>query len=215
MRPTPLLLLAGLALGLTLGCGGGRTSPAAAAPAPPAATGFAYTDPAGTGWRLVRHGSSTATRLVLELVGPAGLRTRGAGFNLRGPEGVRFGRFADGAGVEDTGVYELLNQDPSGDPLEPKLLAAGVKPGGVLTVGIFQKDRRLTAKDSGTALCRVVLEFDPGARVPTGTELPLAVLKARYIPEDLGAFSVHPTLEMAAKAHTRDFPLALGTLRAQ
>ena len=214
MRTLFSLIGAGLLLGLGLGCGGGAAATTTAAP-PAAATGFTYTDPTGTGWRLVRNPASTRTRLVLDLVGPSGLMTRGAAFNLRAPQGIRFGRFADGLGVEDAGVYELLNQDTTGDPLEPVLKGAGVKAGNVLTVGLFQKDRRLSAKDSGGPLFRVALEFDATAKVNAGGVLPLTALKARYIAEDIGAFSVNPTVEMAAKAHTQDFSLAVGTLRAE
>lgn len=212
MRTLLSLLGAGLLLGLGLACGGGADAPPASTPA---ASGFTYTDPAAGGWRLVRNPTSTPTRLVLDLVGPAGLKSRGAAFNLQAPVGVRFGRFADGSGVQDGGVYELLSKDTTGDPLEPKLMTAGLKPGNVLTVGLFQKDRRLEAKDSGAPLFRIALEFDPAAKIAAGAQLPLVVLKARCIAEDIGAFNVNPTLEMAAKAHAQDFSLAVGRLRAE
>jgi len=210
MRPThralaPLtLLLAALA-----GCSGSGGTAAQA-------TGLEYADPGGAGWRLVRDPASTSTRLVLDLVGPAGLMTRGAGFNLRAPAGVRFRSFeSSGFPIEDAGVYELLSTDGTGDPLEPRLLAGGVKPGNLLTVGIFQKDRRASAKDSGAPLARIALELDGAAGLHAGDALALQVTKARYSPEDIGAFSPDPTQEMADKGKALDFTLAVGTLHAR
>ncbi|HTL98550.1 MAG TPA: hypothetical protein VL181_07080 [Holophagaceae bacterium] len=220
MRKSPLLLSLVL-LGSALACGGGAGGSQASATAP--ATRLSYSDPSGTGWRLVKDGSSTPARLVLDLVGPAGLKTRGAGFNLVAPKGIRFGTFPSADPVpdvgvtdfpiRDTGVYELKNTDNLGDPLEPVLLSGGVKPGNLLTVGIFQKDRRATAKDSGVPLCQIALELDPAAHLDAGVPLPLSVVKAKYIAEDIGAFSITPTAEMVTKAKPVDFTLAVGQLR--
>ena len=234
MRPRTILL-PGFVLLLALACGGSSSSLSVATPAPAPtpvvpAKGLVYTDPAGTGWRLLRSPSSTATRIVLDLVGPSGLKTRGVGFNLQlpAPAPVLFGRFlsddrvATGLPVQDTGVYFLLNSDPANDgslppgsdPLEPKLLVGGVKKGGFLTVGIFQKDRRVAAKESGRPLCRIALEFDPAAHLNAGDRIPLTITKSRYMAEDIGVFSPHPTYDMAAKAHLLDMALAVGTLSA-
>jgi hypothetical protein len=190
----------------------------------PLATGLEYRDPAPRGWRLVRDPSSTPTRLVLAVVGPAQLMTRGVGFNLRAPAAVRFRSFeSSGFPVEDTGAYELLNVDPCHgeppescrDPQEPVLLAGGVKAGNVLTAGVFQKDRRATAKASGVPLARIALELDPAAGLHPGAMLALEVLKAKYSPEDIGAFSPDPTQEQAEKGHGVHFTLAVGELRAR
>lgn len=215
-----LLPLSSLLLGLAMACGGGSGG-STAAPAAPAKS-LAYTDPSSTGWRLVKDATSTPTRLVLNLVGPAGLMTRGAGFNLVAPAGIRFGTFPSADPVpdigvtdfpiRDTGVYELKNTDNTGDPLEPVLLAGGVKAGNLLTVGIFQKDRRATAKDSGVPLCQIALELDPTAHLSVGASLPLTVVKAKYIAEDIGAFSVTPTAEMVNKAKPVTFSIAVGQL---
>lgn len=213
MRTLLLSLSGALLLSLGLACGGGADATGVPAQAP--ATGFTYTDPAGGGWRLVRNPASSRTRLVLDLVGPQGLMTRGAAFNLRAPEGVRFAPFADGQGVQAGGVYELLNTTGSGDPLEPKLMLAALKPGNVLTVGLFQKDRRASAKDSGAALFSIALEFDRTAGIHAGQGLRLEVLKAAYMGEDIGGSDFAATYEKAAKAHTEPFTLAVGTLLAQ
>jgi hypothetical protein len=205
-RTIPAVVLAAVALA---GCGSSS---------PKSATGLAYTDPPSTtGWRLVRSASSTPDRLVLELVGPHGLMTRGAAFNLAAPPAVHFLRFdSTGFPVEDAGVYELLNTAPwdAPDPLEPRLLAGGVKSGNVLTVGVFQKDRRATAKESGRPLFRIALELDPSAKSMAGDKLPLSIVKARFMAEDVGAFSVDPTIEMAQKAHLVDMPVSIGELHA-
>lgn len=219
------LLLSGLLLllGLSVACGGGSNS---AAPVVPAgqAKGLAYTDPTGTGWRLVKDPASTSTRLLLNLVGPAGLKTRGAGFNLKAPAGVQFGNFTETTfPIKDLGVYTLWNTDPypydgsvipGSDPLEPRLLAGGVKAGNLLTVGDFQKDRRATAKDSGQPLFQIALEFDATAPLKAGDVLALTITKAKLIPEDIGAFSGNPTLEMIQKSVMQDMTLAVGALHA-
>ncbi|MFZ1613395.1 MAG: hypothetical protein WAT51_04445, partial [Holophaga sp.] len=175
-------LFSTLVLAVALACGGGSNpAPTATAPSTPA-SGLTYTDPTGTGWRLVKDASSTPTRVVLNLVGPAGLKTRGAGFNLKADATVRFGTFMDpsvppistGWPIKDTGVFELRNTDPrdpfTGDPVpldpqDPILLSGAVKKGNLLTAGIFQKDRRATAKDSAQPLCQIAIEFDASAKL--------------------------------------------------
>jgi hypothetical protein len=226
-RLTPPLAV--LLLGLTLAaCGESTvtpeppqqlTPPPPPPPPPPAAqaTGLTYTDPEGTGWRLVKDASSTSTRLVLNLVGPAGLMTRGAGFNLQAPASVRFGKFTEtNFPVKDGGTYELKNVAPTGpqQELEPVLLAGGVKRGNLLTVGIFQKDRRATAKDSGATLLQIAVEFDAAAGLHVGDALPLTITKSKHLPEDLGVFSGTPTYEMITKSKLVDMSIALGALRA-
>lgn len=220
------LLLSSLLLGWTLACGGGSSTPSSTPLIP--AKGLVYTDPTGTGWRLVKDASSTGTRIVLNLVGPSGLKTRGAGFNLQAPTTVRFGKFVTndrvttGLPILDAGVYSLLNHDPRdlghepipNDPLEPKLLAGGVKKGNLLTVGIFQKDRYQSAKESGQALCRIALEFDPAVGLNAGDRLGLVITKSGYLAEDIGELTVHPTLEKTEKGRLVPMPIAVGTLSA-
>jgi len=229
MRKLSLPIL-GLLLGLALACGGGST-PAPVSTPPTPAQGLVYTDPTGTGWRLVKDASSTPTRIVLNLVGPAGLKTRGAGFNLQAPSSVHFGAFTKvgvpvnntGWPINDTGVYELRNTAPVDpwthlpvppDPQDPILLAGGVKKDNLLTVGIFQKDRRATAKESGVALCQIAIEFDPAAQHYANDEIPLSIVKSKYMAEDIGAFSGTPTVEMVEKGHLVDMTIAVGALHA-
>jgi hypothetical protein len=209
MARTRFPLAALLALGLT-GCGGSST---------PQASGLAYQDPAGTGWRLVQAPGSTPERILLDLVGPSGLPSRGAGFNLRAPAAVRFRAFDEtGFPVRDHGVWELLNSTPEGGvnaPLEPRLLAGGVKAGNLLTVAVFQKDRRIPPKESGQPLLQIALSLAPSAGATPGQALALTIEKARHMAEDIGPFSVEPTYAMAAKAHLVDMPVAVGTLTAR
>jgi hypothetical protein len=206
-------LLAGLVLGFALACGGGSGS--GSSPAAPA-KGLSYQDPAGTGWRLVKDPASTSTHLLLDLVGPSGLKTRGAGFNLQGSGSVRFRAFDEtGCPIRDLGVYDLKSTDATGDPLEPVLLAAGVKKGNLLTAAVFQKDRRATAKDSGAPLFQIAVELDSAAGAQAGDSLPISITKAQYMAEDIGAFATSATEEMAAKAHLVPMTITVGALHAE
>jgi hypothetical protein len=196
-------LLAGLALA---GCSGSNSS---------SASKLVYTDPPeSAGWRLVKDGSSTSSHLVLALVGPSGTMTRGVGFNLQAPAGVRWSTFWTGLPVEDTGVFELKNSTP--DPSlpataeDPILFDGGVMDGNVLTVGIFQKDRRYTAKDSGAPLLRIALDLIPSSVVGS---IPLTVKKAKVLPGDIGAYT-DSQLDILTKTHLDAISIAVGTLHA-
>jgi hypothetical protein len=158
----------------------------------------------------VRNQASTTTRLVLDLVGPAGIKTRGVGFNLKAPKGLKFGAFESGLPINDTGVYKL-HSAASSDQSDPIALTGGVKPGNLLTVGIFQKDRDQGAQDSGVPLCQIALVFDPGASLAQGEVLPLTVTKAKVIPEDIGAVDDDPYF-LDKKLNLVDIKLAVGAV---
>lgn len=200
----------GLLLPLALACSGGSSSSSTGAPAKPAKS-LAYTDPAGTGWRLIKDASSTSTRIVLDLVGPSGLKTRGVGFNLQGPAKVKFGAFANGLPINDLGVYQLLSA--AADPNEPIALVGGVKPGNLLSVGIYQKDRAQPAQDSGAPLCQVAIELDPAAGLNSGDSLSLTVVKAKAIPEDIGSLT-DDLYTLNQKMRMTDISIATGSLSA-
>jgi len=206
------LLFYGLVLALSLACGGGHTGAVADETAPTAmAEGLSYKDPAGNGWRLVKDASSTNVRIVLNLVGPSGFKTRGVGFNLQAPTTVKFGTFSNGLPIGDPGVYQLLSAG-SVDPNEPVAMTGGVKEGNLLTVGIYQKDRGQSAKDSGRTLCQIVLL--PGDRARSGAQLPLTIPKAKVIPEDIGAVTDELWL-LDKKMKMADITIAIGTLTAR
>jgi len=203
------LACAGLLLPLALACSGSSSSSEAAAPSP--AKSLAYGDPSSTGWRLVKDASSTRTRIVLDLVGPAGLKTRGVGFNLQAAAKVKFGTFANGLPIADTGVYQLLSA--AADPNEPIALAGGVKAGNLLSVGIYQKDRAQPAQDSGSPLCQIAIELDPARGLVSGDKLALQVVKAKAIPEDIGAVT-DDLWTLNQKTRMTDITIATGTLSA-
>jgi len=207
------LLTPALALILGLACGGGsHTAAPTPAPVPNPAQGLSYTNPTGSGWRLIKDPSSTATKIVLNLVGPAGLKTRGVGFNLLAPAGVTFAAFSDGLPIHDTGVYQLQALG-STDPSEPLAITGGVKKGNLLSVGIYQKDRDQPAQDSGVALCQIALQFDAAAGLKAGTSLAISIPKAKVIPEDIGAVT-DDLWTLDKKMRMADISIAVGTLTA-
>jgi hypothetical protein len=211
-QKTVSLLLPALLLGLTLACGGGSSEPAATQPPASPATGLAYTDPTGSGWRLIKDPSSTTTRLVLNLVGPTGFKTRGIGFNLQAPPSIRIGAFDGGLPIRDTGVYELLSA--ANDPNEPVALVGGVKKGNLLSVGIYQKDLAHGAKDSGVPLCQIALEFNATAGLSAGDPMPLVIPKAKVIPEDIGSPN-DDAWTLDRKMRMADIQIAVGSLSAR
>jgi len=210
--------LAILVLLSACGGGGGSTSP----PAPPAAPSLAYEDPAGDGWKLVRDYTSTSTRLVLDLVGPADLKARGVGFNLQKGSGLIFGTFADGGYASDTGVFELRGSNANFEPYagtdaDPVLFAsAPLASGDVLSTGIFQKDRSYSAKSVTQPLVQIVLE--PSAPNPVTSSHPaldpyaIRVIKARMIPDDIGGMDFQLTPTVIAKARLVDIDIAVGKI---
>ena len=204
------LAFAGILLPLALACGGSSSSSTNSAVSTPARS-LSYTDPAPTGWRLVKNASSTGTRIVLDLVGPSGLKTRGVGFNLQASPRLKFGTFANGLPINDTGVYQLLSA--AADPNEPIALIGGVKPGNLLSVGIYQKDRTQAAQDSGAPLCQIAIVLDPARGISAGDRLQLQVVKAKAIPEDIGAVT-DDLWTLNQKARMADITIATGTLSA-
>ena len=180
------------------------------------ATQLSYTNPstdAGT-WQLVQDPSSTSSELVLALVGPAGVKTRGVGFNLQADPSIHFMAFDGGIPAEDTGVYQLKAaiSDPNlpADIAEPTFMSAGVKPGNLLTVGIFQKDRTLDSVDSSVAVVRIKLGLAANAKPGT---LGLKVVKAKVMPDDIGGSSNGQSI--VQKSNLAPVVISVGTLQAK
>lgn len=193
MRLNPSLLTAGLALALLAACGGASTGAGPAAP--PASSGLVYTDPQGSDWTLVRNAASTDTHLVLDLVGPATGKFRGVGFNLLSDGSVTYGRMGTAGYIRDTGVFKLQSTYAN-YPVEPVLLAGGVKQDGkLLSVGIFQKDRYWPSVAVNKAVCQIALDFDAAktAALPPGTKIPLTITKAKAIPSYIGTMPADPS----------------------
>ncbi len=220
---TSLMLL--VLVGTFTACGGAYNPPPveASTPAVPA-KGLAYTDPTPGGWALIKDASSTPTHLVLNLVGPSGLKARGVGFNLSSDGSVRFHKFTDGSYVKDAGVFQLKLTTPNlyttkyPNFYEPVLLLGGTKNGGkLLTVGIYQKDRSQLAQELTAPLCQVGIDFDPAGSLAVGATIPLMFVRARVIPEDIGtvpASTSNDWTDVLNKFRMEDIHIAVGTLKA-
>jgi hypothetical protein len=188
---------------------------------------LAYTDPTTTGWALVKDASTTPSHLVLNLIGPSSLKARGVGFNLASNGSITFHKFADGAYVKDTGVFQLKLTTPNlytttyPTFYEPTLVAGGVKNGGkLLTVGIYQKDRAQAAQSLTAPLCQIGIDFDATATsaLPSGTVIPLNLVRARIIPEDIGAVPSSYSgswTDVLNKFRMEDIQIAVGSLKAE
>jgi hypothetical protein len=184
------------------GCSGGSntaTPPPPVATPPPAAQGVSYTNPVSTSWRLVKDPASTATHLVLNLVGPAGTSGRGVALTVQADASMMTWGKLDGLYIRDGHVFDLAF-DPT-DPNEPHLLVGGVH-GNDLLVGIFQKDSRASAKDLGTTLYSIAIDFKSGTSLKAGDVIPLSVTKSRMLPTDLSLGKLE------------DISVAIGSLKA-
>ena len=213
-------------------CGGdsGDSTPPATPVAPvapkAAPTSLSYTDPASSGWRLVKDASSTPTRLVLDLVGPAGTQTRGVGFNLKRGMGLAFSTFDKGAYAADTGVFQLKGTNSNwesfaGTDADPVLfVSAPLKSGDVLSTGIFQKDRTNIPKDSSLPLVQVAVTLADFAKVDfaavsaSADPYGLHVVKARIVPADIGGMNFTLTTDVIKKAKMLDVTVDAGAITA-
>lgn len=233
----PRTLAATTLLASLLACGGAYTppsgsAPAAAAPAA-AATALAYTDPAGSGWRLVKDASSTPAHLVLNLLGPTGGQGRGVGFNLQSDGSVAFHAFADptntisGKNYVKPGTVYKLGLGP-GNAFEtrltylaqPVLAVGGVKQGGkLLTVGVYQKDRvQPAASFDSTPLLQIGLDLPTTGGPVVGQAIPLTMVRARAIPADIGQVpqtALDSWGSVIQKFAMEDIQIAVGSLHAQ
>ncbi|HJV21161.1 MAG TPA: hypothetical protein VJ570_00635 [Holophagaceae bacterium] len=190
---TFLHLLAAPALALLMACGGAATGPGPQLP--PASAGLVYENPKSGDWTLQRNAASTDTHLVLDLVGPATGKFRGVGFNLKSDGSVAYGRLSSAGYIRDTGVFKLQSTYAN-YPVEPVLLAGGVKQDGkLLTVGIFQKDRYWPSVAVNKPVCQIAIDFDATktAVLAPGTQIPLTITKAMAIPSYIGSMPADPS----------------------
>jgi hypothetical protein len=184
LRPT--LALPALLLLAACGGGGGGSTPQG----PTQSTTLAYTDPTGTGWRLVKDPSSSPSHLVLNLVGPTG----GANF------GVAFTATTDATQAPWAKVT-------SGDAEFARNLTYTLGSGSTffktqvqthaLVAGLFQKGVGGTPTPTGAPVLQVALSLGTG--VAPGTVIPLSVTGS----QELTASGMAP------------ITIAVGTLKAQ
>lgn len=180
MRTLRWSLLAGL-LGCLCACGGGGGGNPAPPPTPPAskATGLAYSDPAGSGFRLVKDASSTSARIVLRLVGPAGATGRGVSFSLSvDPAQADLVKVNDGdAEYVQNGEVFLLGNAPQ--------LLKGLRQNGTLSVTAAQKGSGSARPLDGTLL-KVAIQFKASANLVAGASIPITLTEGQYLPASGG-----------------------------
>lgn len=219
-------VLASLCLSALLSaCGGsGNSSVTVPSNSPVPAVALNYTDPVNTtDWRLVKDASSTSTRIVLNLVGPANVTVRGVGFNLSKGQCINFGTFPTGAYAIDTQVFELKGANPNfesfaGTAADPVLfVSAPLKSGDILSTGIFQKDRTYLPKAVTSPLVQVAIDLTKvngvvPASCSVGTTVGLSVVKAKIIPADIAGMDFQLTAEVINKAKMADISIAVGNL---
>jgi len=189
-----------------------------------ASTGLSYTDPTDTThWRLVQDASSTATRVVLNLVGPDNAVARGVGFNLSKGQCINFGTFPTGAYALNTKVFQLkaVNVDIlpyAGTPADPELFAsAPINGGAQLSTGIFQKDRTHPAVAVNQPLVQIAIDLATQATTGCnkGTVVALSVVKAKIIPDDIGGMDFQTTYTSIQKGKMATIAIDVGTLTTQ
>jgi len=158
-----LLSLAGLCA-----CGGGGGS----GPQAPA-LGLVYVDPPAGGYRFVRDAQgSTATHLVLDLVGPAGDRGRGVAFALDlAPGPVAWALVAPG---DPQYARNLLFDLGPGLPLVKTAVQETM-----LLADLFQKGPG-NDKALGAPICQIAL--DGAAPLAPAAQVPITVVQFRVLP---------------------------------
>lgn len=150
------------------------TKQASAVVTVPAASGFSYEDPAVTGWKLVKNtGMSTANRLVLDLMAPAGETSRGVDLNLTADAP----RASWAALASGDSPYALNNAFDLGSG--PQLFRSTLKDSD-LFVGVFQKGTAAPAASLSSAVLSVAVDLKTGPTLPSGV-VRLAVSKAHSL----------------------------------
>lgn len=176
-------ILAGLSLGLLAACGGGGGGGGSTPPPPPPKTiadTLTYTNPSSGDYRLVKSTTvaSTATHLVLDLVGPASGNGRGVAFTL-GADGAKVTWTkvaATDADLVQNGVFDLGTS--------PQIYKVKVGTDNTLQAGLFQKGSAVSAKSLNATLARVALDLKAGV-VPVNSTVSFSAIagKANVLPE--------------------------------
>jgi hypothetical protein len=136
----------------------------------PAAKGLAYSDPAGSGWRLVKNPASNSALMVLDLLPPAGEAGRGVALTLRADPRLGWPQDVLRMGT----VYDL--------GAAPKAVMADLR-GQDAVLGVFQKGQTAPAPygDGSHALFSVALSLGALQQPARGTALPIEVRLARHL----------------------------------
>jgi len=165
-------LATALALPLFLACGGGGGGGGGGiTPAPPTlATTLAYTNPTNGDYKLVKSTAvaSTASHLVLDLVGPSGITLGGVGFLLTtNPSQVTWSKVVS--------TDSVLAENPAFISNATDLLLKTKTANGVLQVGIYQKGILVSpiTTSAETVLARVALDL-ASATLTSGTSISLS-----------------------------------------
>ena len=187
----PFTIASLFSLTLTLACSGGGGGDPKTTPPPPKtiADTLTYTDPSGTGFRLVRNASlSTASKLVLDLTGPAGTG-----------QGVAFIVSADQTKV-------TWSNPPSSSSLAVNVaftLGSGTQAlvgkvtGDQLPGAAFQKPGT-AAVNLAQPLMRISLDLK--SNIPVNTSVPMSFIGGNQLPTSGGPSTI---------------TVAVGTLLAQ
>ncbi len=171
----PAVALLGLATLLACGGGGGGGTPAP--PPKTIADTLTYTNPTAGNYRLVRDSTSTQSRLVLDLVGPATGTAHGVAFILT---------LSGSASWTNPDSYTQNVAFSLGST--PQILSRKLS-GNTLQVGIFQKSKATgqnptpaTAVSLNQTLAKVSLDL--GTSVPVGTTITISATKGSVMLAD-------------------------------
>ena len=162
--------LAALGLASLLACGGGGGGGSTPTPPPKTiADTLTYTNPSGTYTLVKNTGKSTATHLVLDLIGPAG-SVSGVGFYLTADQTKVTWTTVDGGDPEkvksSTFANTLVKSKVSGDTLQ---------------AGVYQKGTTAAvAATTSTVLASVALDLKTGI-VPVGSPVSLTAVAGKAL----------------------------------
>ena len=176
MRNLIFSLTALLLLGL-VACSGGSDSPSPQPNPIPTikyASSLVYTDPGGSGYRLLRNANSTASKLILELRGPASDSGTGVNFGIQTEiNKVSFVKVSD-SDVEfvQSSVFQLGSTEPR--------LIKSVIDGVTMRISMAQKGQG-NARPLGNIIARVAVQL---GTVEQGATISLKAIDAEIMLAD-------------------------------